>query len=67
MNLAQILMTAVTVVNGQFDIISTSKYRGQVIKFFDRLSNTSPKQSQELQKVENWTTVACTELIEATR
>ena len=30
-------------------------------------SKTSPKSSLELQKVENWTTVVCTELMEATR
>ena len=34
-------------------------------QIFYKLSKTSWTSSPELQKVENWTTVACTELIEA--
>ena len=60
-------MTGETVINGRFDIIRTSNCWGLIIKVFDKLSKTSRKGSLELQKVENWTTVAGTELIETTR
>ena len=47
-------------VNGRFNIIRTSRSRGQIFIFFDKLSETSQKRRLELQKVENWTTVAKT-------
>ena len=60
-------MTEGPVVNCQFDVIRTSKCWGQIVNFFDKLLKTSGKDSLEMQKIENWTTVAsCTELTEAT-
>ena len=59
-------MTEGTIVNGQFYIMRASKYWEQVIIFFNKLSKASQKGSLGLHKVENWTTVFCTELVEAT-
>ena len=60
-------MIGATIVNGRFDIIRTSRCWGKFIEFFDKSLKTSRKDSLELQKNENWTTVACIELIEASR
>ena len=54
-----VFMTERTVVNGQFDIIITSKCWGQIVKFFNRLSKTSRKGSLKLEAgwqllVQNW-------------
>ena len=53
----------------RFGIIKTSNCLGLTSNILTdcQKSKTSPKRSLELQKVENWTTVVCTELIEATR
>ena len=59
-------MTGGTVINDRFDVIRASKYWGQIIKLFCKLSKTSRKGSLELQEVENCTTVACIELTEST-
>ena len=56
-----------TVVKGRFNIITTSKCRGQIIKFFDKLSKIIQKVGLEQQKIENCTAVACTELKEGAR
>ena len=60
-------MIGATIVNGRFDIIRTSRCWGKFIEFFDKSLKTSRKDNLELQKNENWTAVACTELIEASR
>ena len=39
----------------------------QIIKIFGKLWKTSRKGSLKLQKVQNWTTIAYTELIEPTQ
>ena len=56
-------MTEITVVNGRFDIIRTSKCWRKITKFLGKLLKTSRKSSLELQEVENCTTVAFAELI----
>ena len=60
-------MTVGTVVNGQYNITRISKCWGHIIKYLDTLLKASLKGSLELQKTENCTAVAITELIEATR
>ena len=47
--------------------IKLTSNRGLISKFSNKLWKTSQKSSLERQKVENWMTIGCTELIEATR
>ena len=51
-------MIGKTVVNFSYDIIRASQSEGKIIKYFEILLKINWIDSIELQKVENWTTVA---------